>query len=301
VTSRAALALEALVFVLLAVVAADLYAHKRTDLVAGRNIWGYRGPVAHQKEANEIRFEVVGGTRAFALGMPATWTPATVVQQQVMLAIDRPGGVVRHFIALNLAQPSALPDSYPATIDHFAYLRPNIICLYDDLGVGGSPLLDETSGLYARTGYFPVLPLVLTEKHSRVLQLTGAAFGRIDRALAHAPASRHTDPRAYASDMMSAIRFAGFYARGVIVVISPAETEMQSRNRAALLEELRTRTASRPIRLVDLGGVRELMDPVNRLPDGWNYGGDGVAAASRAIAPAVLELIKGGPERPALH
>jgi len=53
---------------------------------------------------------------------------------------------------------------------------------------------------------------------------------------------------------------------------------MQSRNRAALLEEFQKRTASRRIRLVDLSGVRELMDPVNRLPDGWNYGGDGVAA-----------------------
>jgi hypothetical protein len=292
VTSRVALALEALVLVLLAIVAADLYAHKRTDMVAGRNVWGYRGAVAHQKQANEIRFEVVGGARAFALGMPATWTPATVVQQQVMLAIDRPGGAVRRFTGLDLAQPGALPDSYVPTIDHFAYLRPDIICIYDDLGVGGGvPMLDETSGVYARTGYFPVLPLVLTEKHNPVLQLAGAALARIDRALARPAAVRDTDPSSYASDMANAIQAAGLNARGVIVVISPAETGMQSQNRAALLQEFEKRSVSRRIRLVDLGGVRELMDPVNRLMDGWNYGGDGVAAASRAIAPAVLELI----------
>ena len=287
-----ALAVEALVLVLIALVAADLYAHKRTDMVAGRNIWGYRGAVAHRKEADEIRFAVVGSTHAFAVGMPATWTPATVVQQQVMLAIDRPGGVVRHFTGINLAQPGALPDSYAPTIDHFAYLRPDIICIYDDLGAGGAPLLDETSGIYARTGYFPVLPVVLAEKQNAVLQMAGAALGRIDHALARTPPARAVDPASYVRDMANAIQVAGLNARGVIVVISPAESETQSRNRAALLQEFEKRPVSRRIRLVDLTGVPELRDPVNRLPGGFDYGGDGVAAASRAIAPAVLELIK---------
>jgi len=291
---RAVAAIEALMLLLVGLAAADLYAHKRTDMVAGRNIRGYRGAVAHRKDANEIRFVVVGGTRAFAPGMPATWTPATVVQQQVMLAIDRPGRTVRHFIGVDLAQPSALPASYVPTIDHFAYLRPDVICVYDDLGVGGGPLLDESSGLYAMTGYLPSLPLVLSEKHNGLLRLAGAALGRVDRAFALAPRPRDTDPRSYAADMAYAIQVAALNARaGVVVALSPAETEMQSRNRAELLHEFARRSASPKIRLVDLSGVRELMDPVNRLDGGWNYGGDAVAAASRAIAPAVLELIKG--------
>ena len=40
-----------------------------------------------------FRVVVIGGTRAFGVGMPASWTVATVVRQQVMLAIDRPGRV----------------------------------------------------------------------------------------------------------------------------------------------------------------------------------------------------------------
>jgi len=178
---RIARAVEAVVLLLVATAAADLYVHKRTDMVAGRNIWGYRGAVAHQRAPGDIRYAVVGGTRAFGLGMPATWTAATVLQQEVMLTIDRPGGVVRHFIALNLAQPSALAESYAPAIEHFSYLRPDGICLYDDLGVGGAPLLEESSGLYARTGYLPALPLVLSEKKSPMLQAAGAALGRVDR------------------------------------------------------------------------------------------------------------------------
>ncbi len=63
-----------------------------------------------------------------------------------------------------LARPGALPDSYPETVDDFAYLQPDYICLYDDLGVGGALLREERSGVFARTGYWPALPVVLREK-----------------------------------------------------------------------------------------------------------------------------------------
>jgi hypothetical protein len=288
---RVALAVEAVLLLLVVMAAADLYAHKRTDMVAGRNIWGYRGAVAHQREPGDIRFAVVGGTRAFGPGMPATWTAATVLQQEVMLAIDRPGGVVRHFIALNLAQPSALAGSYASTIEHFAYLRPDGICLYDDLGVGGAPLLEESSGLYARTGYLPALPLVLSEKKSPILKAAGAALGRVDLALARPPHVRETDSRAYVAAMLHAIDVASQHARSVVVVLSPAESRLQSVNRAALRPALQSRLAASPrLRLVDLSGIPELVDPQQRL-DGWNYGGDATAVAARAIAPAVLELV----------
>ena len=31
----------------------------------------------------------------------------------------------------------ALPDAYPEIIEHYAYLRPDFVCVYDDLGVPG--------------------------------------------------------------------------------------------------------------------------------------------------------------------
>ena len=48
------LAGEAVVLALLATVAADLAAHKRVDPLAGLNSRGYRGPISHQRQPNEL-------------------------------------------------------------------------------------------------------------------------------------------------------------------------------------------------------------------------------------------------------
>ena len=280
---------EAAVFAAVALVALDLYAHKRVENVAGWNIWGYRGPVAHEKQPNEIRFVVIGGTRAFALGMPATWTPATILRQQVMLVTDQRGGRLRPVVSLTLARPGALPASYAATLAHFGYLRPDYICIYDDLGAGGSPLPAETSGFYARTGYWPILPLVLQEKGMRTI---GSALARIDRVMARPSASPASgDPAHYVNDMLDAVHAALEHARGVVVVLSPAEEPFQAANRAALGPRLDEMLARDPrLKVVDLSREPALRDPSLRL-DNWNYGGDAVASAAKAITPAMLELI----------
>ena len=317
----AVFALQALAFAIVATVALDLYAHKKLDDIAGLNIWGYRGAVAHRKQSHEIRLVVVGGTRAFALGMPATWTIATVTRQQVMLTTDRRGGPVRQVVALTLARPGALPDSYARTIQHYAYLTPDYICIVDDLGVGGAPLPEETSGVFARTGYWPLLPLALSEKgmawrfgsvragyvgRDRVLsprslarrasgaalQGFGALLARADRAFAPAAAHHDSDdPARYAAQMSAAISVALAEAKGVVVAVNPAETSRQSANLAALRRVIgdRLKTTDR-LRFVSLQGQPLLTDPAQRL-DGWNYGGDAIAAAARAITPSVLDVI----------
>jgi hypothetical protein len=283
-------AVQAVVLVAILTAALDLYAHRRVENVAGWNIWGYRGPVAHQRQPNEIRIVVIGGTRAFALGMPATWTPATVLRQQVMLVTDRRGGRIRPVVSLTLARPGALPGSYAGTLDHFSYLRPDYICIYDDLGVGGAPQPEETSGFYARTGYRPILPLVLQEKKS--MRALGSALARVDRLMARRSAPRSSgDPQSYANDMMDAVNAALARAHGVVVALSPAEAPFQSANRAALRPRLdATRARTPALRVVDLTSERALRDPSLRL-DGWNYGGDAVLVAAKAITPAMLDLI----------
>ena len=141
----------------------DVYAHKRVEDLGGVNIWGYRGPVAHQRQLNEIRVAVVGGTRAFGWGEPAS-ALVSEVRRLIMLTTDQPGAELRPVVAINLGRLGALADSYPAAIEHFSYLQPDYICLYDDLGVRGGSSTQDTSGVFALTGYAPVLPLVLREK-----------------------------------------------------------------------------------------------------------------------------------------
>jgi hypothetical protein len=316
------LIVEGATLAVLLVVALDLYAHRRVEMLAGLNIHGYRGAVAHQRQPNEIRIEVIGGTRAFGLGMPASWTPATVLGQEVRLAIDRPGAVLRPVVSLTLGRPGALPASYPSTIERFAHLRPDYICIYDDLGVGGALQPEETSWIFAHSGYWPALPLVLREKglswrygtvgrgyaagpHSDVpwnrrvagviLEATGSTLATID-GLSTSPAARTPlQPAVYANDLRRAIDVALRHARGVVLAVSPAETPAQAARLAALLPQVdRVREAAPQFRFVNLDGIPDLVDSSQRL-DGWSYGGDVIARAARTIAPAVLDLIGRAP------
>ena len=253
--------------------------------------------------------------------MPASWTVASVVRQQVMLVIDRPGRELRDTVSLTLARPGALPDSYSGTLEHFAYLEPDFVCIYDDLGVGGAALPEERSGLFARTGYWPALPIVLQEKGmlwrfgsvragyerrdspaptpgwasraaGAVLEQAGEALSAIDRVAAR-PALPHRagDPDQYATDMMRVVDVALATSRGVVVAVSPAEVPFQVSNAAALLPRLKARSATTTrLRLVDLTDEPILLDASQRL-DGWNVSGDAIGAVAKRIAPALIDLI----------
>ncbi len=345
-TSRI-LAVETLAIAGTFALALDVYAHKRVEDLGGVNIWGYRGPVAHQRQLNEIRVAVVGGTRAFGWGGPAS-ALVSEIRRLIMLTTDRPGAEVRPVVAINLGRLGALPDSYQETIEHFSYLQPDYLCLYDDLGVRGGSSTQDTSGVFALTGYAPALPLVLREKGmvwrlgdvqrgyasaesqrkagtfvlwraaGSTLEAVADTLSAADRAvLAMLPprgvrlqpdrsvrsvrlqADRpersvrlQADPVGYADLMMAAIDMAHRHARGVVVVVSPAETGEQAGNLRALKARLDGTLGSAPwLRFVDLGGEAALsVDGELRL-DGWNYASAGIALVANRIAPALLSLI----------
>src|SRR2546421_12800458 len=94
------LAGEALVFALLATVAADLGAHRRVETLGGLNIRGYRGPVAHQRQPNELRVVFVGGTRAFGWGEPAAGTAVAAVRFELTRKLDLPNLPLRPIVAI---------------------------------------------------------------------------------------------------------------------------------------------------------------------------------------------------------
>lgn len=308
--------------------ALDIYAHQRVEPLGGVNIWGYRGPVAQSRAPKEVRLVLVGGTRAFGWGQPG---PALTneVRRLILLTTDRPGGETRPVVAINLGRAGALPDSYPEIIDHFSYLQPDYICLYDDLGVSGSSAANDRSGVFELTGYAPVLPLVLREKglslrygdvtrgyesadSSRgaapsmlrrgagtMVESAGVVLGAADRLATRALISRRhqtppqvDDSTAYAGAMMTAIDAAHRRARGVVVVTSPSERPEQVANaRAFEIQRRKALVSADWFRFVDLGAEPALFDPALRV-DGWNYGSTATALVAQRIAPAVLSLIE---------
>jgi hypothetical protein len=302
----AALAFEAIVLAMCLAVTLDLSAHRRVEKLGGVNIWNYRGPVAHERQPREIRLAFVGGTRAFSWGVAASETISSSVGWTVRLATDRPGEPLRPVVSIDLGRLGALADSYAPTIERFAYLAPDYICLYDDLGVPGATTADRASAIYDWTGYMPALPLVLREKGllmsqsgsglhrvaGAVLTTIGVSAGAIDRALARSPAARTSNgPHAYADAMIAAIDAAHRHARGVVLVLAPMETAIQKVNWLSLVFRLAERRDTREwLRLVDLSEVTELYDDGLRL-DGWNFGVGGIAIAAAPIGEAVLDLV----------
>ena len=321
-TTSRVLSLQIGILALLGVVALDLYAHKKLEQVGGVNMRGYRGPVAHAKGPREVRVVLIGGTRAFGWGMWASAATAPAIYTRMMLVIDRPGTEPPPLVVVNLGQPGAVAADYPLTIRHYADLRPDYICLYDDLGVRDTRPSWRDSGIFALTGYMPVLPLALREKGlsvrfgsvaqgysavptaavrsplrraaGRFLELAGAALMSLDRALARALGNRDAPGAGsfvpYADQLKTAIDVAHQHAKGVVVVVGPAELDEQRRNLSTLDGVRQTCAASTWCRFVDLGTIPKLRETDLRL-DTWNYGGEATWAVAEAITPAVLDLM----------
>jgi hypothetical protein len=304
------LALQLIILAALATIAGDLAAHKRVETLGGLNIRGYRGPVAHQRQPNELRVVFVGGTRAFGWGEPASGTTVQAVRFELSRVLDRPNRPLQPIVAINLGQLGGSPESYLPTLEHFSYLAPDYIVIFDDLGDTGPNRPFDVSGIFTLTGYRPMLPLVLQEKGrvtpSRLLgaplEYCGDALAFLDRVLARvagAQESAHTDGRgarssgSYALSMMSAITAAHARARGVVVALGPIDTDAQRRNFEALDARLGELRDAQWLRVVSLSDESDLYDPSLRL-DGFSFGASATAVASQAIAPALLQLVRGG-------
>jgi len=290
-----ALIAEAVAIAALAVVALDIVAHRRVERLGGVNVWGYRGPVMRQLQANEIRVALAGGDLAFGWGVAASETMAYGVRQLVALRIDQPGRPLQPVTAVNIGAAGLPISDYARWIDRFAYLRPRIICLVvDPIGRRNTArwqLPDRRSLVFAAFGYSPILPLVLEEKGAIANGRLIASAGRLAAALDHAaqPAAA-TNGGGSADELTAAVRAARAAASGVVVVTPPL-TGPNAAADIALHTAVEARFAGDPrVQFVALGDDPSMYD-VDTTLDGFHFGAGGHAAAAALVAPAVLSLL----------
>lgn len=148
---------------LMGLLVADLYLHHRAERSAGLNRHGYRGPVAGRKQAGELRVVALGGSTMFGYGV--TWEEAIpqVLERQLQAA-GRPARVI------NLAYNAEGAYAFARNLQDFDYLDYDVVVLYEgyndlpgDLGPNTS-VYRRSSAAFRLTGYFPILPLYLSEK-----------------------------------------------------------------------------------------------------------------------------------------
>ena len=143
--------------------AADLYAHRRVERSVGVNRQGYRGPVAGRKEPGETRVVMLGGSTVFGFDVEWDDTIPAALERQL-----RERDPTARVINLGFIGEGAL--AFVPTLDSYAYLNYDIVCLYEgynDVLGDAEPnrfLLRHASPVFRITGYFPILPLVLREK-----------------------------------------------------------------------------------------------------------------------------------------
>jgi len=295
------LAIEAVAGAALAIVALDLWAHRRVEQLGGVNIWGYRGSVLPQKRSAEVRIAFVGGDLAFGWGEAAGGTLASEVRRLVMLETDRPGQPLHPVTAVNLGAQGMAPAAYAGWIDRFAYLAPDVVCIVADppgyQSRRNRPVPDRQSGAFVLFGYAPVLPLVLEEKgaitHSRLLIASGGALAAVDHRVAAWAGNAPPRPDAtYAGALAADVR-AGLRAGASVVLVLPPGygTGDAAEHDAAAATASAAFAHDRRVRLVDLRDDRGLADPALRLND-LDFASAGIARAALAIAPAVTQLVR---------
>jgi GDSL-like Lipase/Acylhydrolase family len=160
----------------LGLLAADLYAHSRVERSVGVNRRGYRGPTIGRKQNGERRVVMLGGSTVF--GWDVAWEETIPAVLEVMLHAKDPQTRV-----INLGFIGEGAYAFLPTLQDFSSLDYDVAILYEgynDLLGDSRPNTDLSrhgSPVFRATGYFPILPLVLTEK-AKALRFgnVGAAY-----------------------------------------------------------------------------------------------------------------------------
>ena len=153
---------------LIGLLGADIYAHWRTQNVAGVNVWGYRGAPVSAKRAGETRVAMFGGSTVYGWGLPAHESIASFLEQRLNAS-----AAGRRFSVVNLGAPGQGAFGFVTDLADFEDLDYDIVCFYEgynDLGpitIRGRDnylLWRRESPVFRWTGYYPILPIVLREK-----------------------------------------------------------------------------------------------------------------------------------------
>jgi len=288
------LGLEALAIAALLTVALDQYAHKRVERLGGVNGRGYRGTVVRARAQREARIAVVGGDFAFGWGMAEAETTAGYLRTMLANALNKSGDAATVVTSINLGARGLPAVEYPSRIEQFAYLAPDVWCLYVDLADSqpGSVMPPFDSGVTRLTGYVPILPIVVEEKGFTTL---GRGLKAIDRTLyGLAGAGR---PDASSAGRLAAIEramdlvLAPPTTKAVVVILPVPLTDSERVEHDRILASALARASGVPrMGVVDLAAHPKFSAPELRL-DGVSYSAGGNSLVAQEVGQVIVDLL----------
>ena len=321
-----AIAASALAFVCAALLLtiADVFAHWRTQDVAGVNVWGYRGQPLAGKQPGEVRVAMLGGSTAFGWGLPANESIPAFLERRL-----NQSGRGRFSVA-NLGAPGQGAYGFLFDLRDFQYLDYDVVCLYEgynDLGtltqrgVNNYLLWRRESPVFRWTGYYPILPVVLREKSQAIVgggnastdqvqfnagaarRALGSAMSAVadatsglsssSGALSAVPSNPPVDDeciqrwRRYCGSVRDAIEWSLAHGKRVVFVTQPYVSDLHVEQQANVAAMLRARFGQEPrVRYVDLGRAIDLSDRAIAY-DGLHL----VASGNDTIASQLVEPV----------
>jgi lysophospholipase L1-like esterase len=319
-------------------VALDAYARHRARGL-GLNAWGYRGPAIGRKQPGEARIAALGGSTVFGYGV--AWTEAWPFHLERRIKASRH----QRATLVNLGMPRDSAATFAATLDDYAYLKCDLVIFYEGYNdLETTPADDTSQGAVAHyltwrhqspifrwTGYFPILPLVLSEKamqlmhggdlnaayDSRTIVFRPGLATRVTAGALKATADmqialerrfgRLTDDGAkvaanydstcgrwsqYCGAVLQGVRHARERGQQVIVVTQPYLSDLHIDQQRALAASLQREFAGDSgVRHVNLGRLLDLHDPQVAY-DGLHLTSSGNERIAAALAPSVLEMLR---------
>jgi hypothetical protein len=313
--------------------AVDVFLHWRMRSLSGINVWGFRGPTLGAKPATETRIVMAGGSTVFGFGLrPDESIPALLEK----LLNERESSSGRRFAVANLGAPGQGAYSFTFDLSDYAFLDYDIAVLYEgynDLGINDVAmravpnyfLWHRESPIFRLTGYYPILPLVLREKGTAMLNggdvnqaekggqvvfrpglATQVAAGALNAAatvsenlekqigrLSATPPMPTVDEQCiprwkqYCGAVRDAVAWALARDKRVLFVTQPYASDSHIEQQANVVEMLRVRFSDDPrLRFVDLGRVIDLHDRSIAF-DGLHLN----ARGNRTIAEQLLQPV----------
>ena len=280
----------------------DQHLHRKFDKIATVNQAGYRGPLVGPKVPGERRIFLMGSSTALGYGVYPDQTIAAYLEQ----VLNAQAATARRYSVVNLGFNNTGAAAFVSDLRSYSPLQPDVVILYTGTGdLKVNPFLGRhESVVFRMTGYYPIVPLVISEKakliryHSwgrwsqyKTVYRAGKGTQPAQRDSSQ-PSLNHSDWTYYCAEMKKAISFALAQNTQIIVVAEPYLSAQRVDQQNALREMLeREFRAEQRVTYVDLGLGLSAADE-GLTTDGMHLSAEGNRLIAQKLAPHIQNRIR---------
>lgn len=278
---------QAIAVMLTAMVVIDERAHAAAEQTNGVNSRGFRGPLRLTK-AGGARIAVIGGGAAY--GANVDWEHSLPFYLERRLnqpwRTKYPGTPTD---VLNLAMAGDGAGAYVTTLEDYAYLKPDAVCIFDEYtGPEPAGAVRHASAVFTATGYLPITgPLA----HRASVAPRPAALDPSLGDSAAGDVSCSGLARAHCAGVIAAVAWITAHGMTVIVVTPPYVSARHEARQASLAALLAQRFAGdRRVRYVNMGRTIDMRDRAQSV-DGTQLTAAGNQVVAENLVDAMFEAI----------